>query len=103
MIPILDRNQRNRLNSYQEMRKRVKWVGISILAIFIGLAFASSMGVFDDRHYYEVPHGSHTHYVAKDRDPAVDISSFPTRPPRLGERISPQGTFVIEDSSPDSN
>lgn len=85
------------------MRNRLKWVGLTILAIFIGLAFASSMGVFDNRHYFEVPHGSHTHYVAKDRDPNVDISSFPTRPPRPGERISPQGTFVIEDGGSDSN
>ncbi|NND73021.1 MAG: hypothetical protein HKN43_15715 [Rhodothermales bacterium] len=76
------------------MRNRFKWIGLTVLAVFIGLAIASSLGVFDDRHYYEVPHGSHTHYVAKDRDPNADISSFPTRPPRPGERISPQGQFV---------
>ncbi len=85
------------------MRKRIKWTGLTILAIFIGFAFASSMGVFDKKHYYEVPHGGHTHYVAKDKDPNAEISSFPTRPPRPGERISPQGEFVADTGANEDN
>jgi hypothetical protein len=53
-----------------------------------------SLGVFDSRPYFEVPHGSHTHYVAKDRDPNVSVSQFPTRPPGPNERITPQGQVV---------
>ena len=66
--------------------------------IFLGavilVALLESIGTFDTKHYYEVPHGSHTHYVAKDKDPNVSVSQFPTRPPGPDERITPQGQIV---------
>ena len=68
------------------------------LFVFVGvillIALIDSLGVFDKKHYFEVPHGSHTHYVAKDRDPNVPIGQFPTRRPGPGERITAQGQVV---------
>lgn len=59
-----------------------------MLLAFFALVIADALGVFDDRPYYEVPHGDHTHYLPKDCDPALPISRAPTRPPEPGERIS---------------
>ena len=85
------------------MKKGYKLLALAVLGLFIGFAVATSLGVFDKKHYFEVPHGSHTHYVAKDKDPNVDISAFPTRPPRPGERISPQGQFVPDTTASAAN
>ncbi len=73
---------------------RIRVVLFLILGVVLAFALLDSLGLFDRRHYFEVPHGSHTHYVAKDRDPNVPIGQFPTRPPGPGERITPQGTIV---------
>lgn len=71
-----------------------KTVVFVIGAAFIGFVLLDSLGTFDNKHYYEVPHGSHTHYVAKDKDPELSVGQFPTRPPRENERINAQGQFV---------
>lgn len=76
------------------MKGRVKLGVYLFLGAVILIAFLQSIGVFDTKPYFEVPHGSHTHYVAKDRDPNVSVSQFPTRPPGPGERITPQGRIV---------
>jgi len=67
---------------------------IAATIIFVGFLVADSLGVFDNKHYFEVPHGSHTHYVAKDKDPNVSIGNFPTRPPGPNEVIMPDGRIV---------
>ena len=64
------------------------------LGAVILIALLESVGTFDTKDYYEVPHGSHTHYVSKDKDPNVSVSQFPTRPPGPDERITPQGQIV---------
>ncbi|NNE46461.1 MAG: hypothetical protein HKN37_07360 [Rhodothermales bacterium] len=76
------------------MKGKTKLGVYLFLGALIVIAFLESIGTFDTKHYFEVPHGSHTHYVAKDRDPNVSVSQFPTRPPGPGERISPQGQVV---------
>jgi hypothetical protein len=76
------------------MSKRTKGVILVLAVAFFGIVLADTMGFFDDRHYFEVPHGNHTHYVAKDRDPSVSIGEFPTRPPTENERITPTGQIV---------
>jgi hypothetical protein len=78
------------------MNSRIRLVVFLILALVVGVALVDSLGAFDDKPYFEVPHGSHTHYVAKDRDPNVSVSQFPTRPPGPGERITPTGQIVRE-------
>ncbi len=69
----------------------VLFIGVGLILL---VALLDSLGTFDKKHYFEVPHGSHTHYVAKDRDPNVPIGQFPTRPPGPDERITPQGQIV---------
>lgn len=76
------------------MSKRARGAVLLIVAAFFGIVIADTLGVFDQRHYFEVPHGNHTHYVAKDRDPSVPVGSFPTRPPAADERITPTGQIV---------
>ncbi|SHK31918.1 hypothetical protein [Rhodothermus profundi] len=72
-------------------------LGLVMLA-FVLLAVADALDLFGRRPYYEVPHGNHTHYVPRDRDPDVPIERFPTRPPERCERIAPDGRLVpIED------
>ncbi len=76
------------------MHKRLRWTFLIILGLFFAFALADSLGVFDDRPYYEVPHGNHTHYVPKDCDPPVTPGDAPTRPPGPDERINCQGQIV---------
>lgn len=76
------------------MSKRLRWIALTILALFFAFVLADSMGTFNDKPYIEVTHGNHIHYVAKDRDPDVSVGQFPTRPPGPNERITPQGQIV---------
>ncbi|GIV58590.1 MAG: hypothetical protein D6746_00245 [Bacteroidetes bacterium] len=78
------------------MRKPIRWVLFAFLVLFFGFVLADSLGVFDDRPYFEVPHGNHTHYVPKDCDPPLSPGDAPTRPPGPGERITCQGQIVPE-------
>lgn len=79
------------------MRKRLRWIVLSIALLFFLFVIVDSMGIFHSLPYYEVPHGNHTHYVPKDRDKNVSIGQFPTRPPGEGERITPRGEIVPVD------
>ncbi len=74
------------------MRKKTIFYLIGV--VFLIFVLVDSLGAFDDKEYYEVPHGSHTHYVAKDKDPNVSVGQFPTRPPRDNERITREGQIV---------
>ena len=53
-----------------------------------------ALHLFDDAEYVEVPHGSHSHFVPRDRDPNVPLENFPSVPPRPNERIMPNGEVV---------
>jgi len=76
------------------MSKRTKRIVLVLTVAFFGFVIADTLGVFDRRPYFEVPHGNHTHYVAKDKDPSVSVGDFPTRPPNENERITPMGQIV---------
>ena len=76
------------------MKRKIRLTLIVLFVGFLIMVLVDSLGAFDDRHYYEVPHGNHTHYVAKDKDPNISIGQFPQRPPGPGERITPQGNIV---------
>jgi len=72
-----------------------KRLAFAIVVVGIGVVLLlDALHVFDDAEYLVVPHGSHSHYVPRDRDPAVPLENFPTSPPRPGERIMPDGTVV---------
>lgn len=68
-----------------------------LLLLIAGIAFfaiSDSLGLFSNKPYKAIPHGTHNHYVPHDRDPDVPIGDFPTQPPSKGERITPQGKVV---------
>lgn len=74
-------------------KRKVFFIVFALLfSIFVMLA---SNNVFkEDPGYFIVPHGDHNHYVPNDYDRNVSIHSFPQRPPREGERITPDGRIV---------
>ncbi|MBO6574654.1 MAG: hypothetical protein JJ896_04515 [Rhodothermales bacterium] len=76
------------------MKNRTRNILIGILAVFLALAVLDSMGVFDDRPYFEVPHGNHTHYVPKECEPALPVSQAPTTRPGPGQTVDCQGQIV---------
>jgi len=76
------------------MKKRARFYLLLFIGLFLVFVFVDSMGTFDSRPYYEVPHGSHTHYVPKDCDPPLTPVDAPTREPGPGERITCEGQIV---------
>ncbi len=72
----------------RSMKKRARFYLLLIIGLFLVVVFIDSLGTFDDRPYYQVPHGNHTHYVPKDCDPALSPGDAPTREPGPGERIT---------------
>jgi hypothetical protein len=75
---------------------RFKTIVIVLVSLFFILALLSSLGIFDSKSYTAVPHGNHSHYVPKDRDPSVPIHNFPQQPPPPGKKISPTGEIIPE-------
>lgn len=80
--------------SIETMNKRARFYLLVIISIFLAFVLLDSVGIFDNKSYNEVPHGSHTHYVPKDCDPPLGVSDSPTRRPAANERIDCQGNYV---------
>lgn len=76
--------------------KKRRLIFLIIAIVISSIVIVDAVGVFDDKPYVVVPHGSHNHYVPKDRDPSVPLDAFPTTEPRPGERILPNGQVVRE-------
>jgi len=77
------------------MRKSIRLMLLLVVGLFLAVALASSLGVFDSKSYYEIPHGNHTHYMPKDCDPPLSVDQAPTRPPGPNEHITCQGQIVL--------
>lgn len=77
-------------------RKVMRWALVAIAVFLFGLLMREVLYPFRGRPYMEISHGDHTHYVPEDRNETVPVSSFPTRPPDRGERITPDGDIVAE-------
>ncbi|MCY3593964.1 MAG: hypothetical protein OXI05_08620 [Bacteroidota bacterium] len=75
-------------------RRRFRVFLLIVGAVLLFFVMQSVLNPFGDNEYAEIPHGNHSHYVPKDRDPDVPISNFPTRPPGDNERITPDGRIV---------
>lgn len=73
-----------------------KPVAIAVVGVFFLFALLASLGIFNEKPYTEVPHGNHSHYVPKDRDPDVPLHNFPQQPPPPGMKIAPDGRIVPE-------
>lgn len=75
--------------------KKRKLFFASFVALLAVIVVLSSNNVFkEDPGYFIVPHGDHNHYVPHDFDRSINIHQFPQRPPRTGERITPDGRIV---------
>ena len=73
-----------------------RWFLVAVGLVLFGVLMREVLFPFRDQPYMEIGHGSHTHYVPKDRNETVPVSSFPMRPPEQGERITPDGDIVPE-------
>ncbi len=71
--------------------RRILLIVIGVFLLFVAI---DSIGTFDSRPYFEVPHGNHSHYVPKDCDPPLGVSDAPTREPGPNERITCEGQIV---------
>lgn len=78
------------------MQNRTRRIVFAIIGLFVLLTLIDSIGIFDDKSYYEVPHGNHTHYLPKDCDPPLDVGAGPQVPPGPGEIIDCRGNIVPE-------
>lgn len=78
-------------------KNKIKYLLLVIIIALAGLALADALGYFNTKNYTAVSHGSHVHYVPKDRDPNVPISDFPQEEPAPGEKITPTGQIVPEE------
>jgi len=75
-------------------RKKFKYIFIAAVIVIAGFALADALGTFNSKPYKAVPHGSHVHYVPKDRDPDVPLDDFPMKKPGPNEKITPTGQIV---------
>ena len=75
-------------------RSRFRVFLVIVGAVLFFFVMQKVLNPFGDNEYAEIPHGNHSHYVPKDRDPRVPISNFPTRPPADNEKIMPDGRVV---------
>jgi len=76
------------------MNKRARFYVLVVIGLFLLLVLVDSLGVFDSRPYFEVPHGSHTHYVPKDCDPPLSPGDSPTRRPGPEQMVTCDGQIV---------
>lgn len=75
-------------------KNKKRSVFAAIVILLGGFLLMDALHLFDDAEYVEVPHGSHSHFVPRDRDPNVPLENFPSVPPRPNERIMPNGEVV---------
>ena len=82
----------DRLNNLFCMR--VRTIIFALLGVFLAIVLLDSLGIFDDRSYFDVPHGNHSHYVPKDCNPPLPVSEAPLQRPKPGEKIDCSGRIV---------
>lgn len=74
-------------------KRKIGFVSFAVL-FSITVVLASNNIFQEDPGYRVVPHGDHNHYIPHDFDETVSVHEFPQRPPREGERITPDGRIV---------
>lgn len=67
---------------------------LALLGLFLLFVLLDSLSAFNSKPWLEVPHGNHTHYVPKDCEPRLPVSSSPTRSPGPGETVDCEGNIV---------
>ena len=76
------------------MKRKARFYLMLVLGIFIVFVFIDSIGSFDSKSWYEVPHGNHSHYGPKDCDPELAVGDAPTTRPGPNQEIDCQGQIV---------
>lgn len=71
-----------------------RWLFVLVGAVLFALLLREVLYPFAGKPYLEITHGSHVHYVPRDRNETVPVSAFPMRPPGPDERITPDGDLV---------
>ena len=79
-------------------KRRRRLILILLAIVFLVIVMREVLFPYRGQEYAEIPHGDHTHYVPKDRDPNVPVGQFPTTPPGPDERITPDGRIVPRDT-----
>lgn len=85
---------RNVVFSIMTNKNKKRLFFATIVVLIAGFLLMDALHLFDEADYFVVPHGSHSHYVPRDRDANVPLENFPTTEPRPGERIMPNGEVV---------
>ena len=75
-------------------RSSRRWIVLAVVAVFLAFIMVQVLNPYGDADYTEVPHGNHSHFVPRDRDPDVEIGQFPSTRPGPDQRITPQGQIV---------
>ena len=57
----------------------LRWVALVLGIVLFGVLMRSVLYPYPNQSYAEIAPGDHTHYVPKDSNETVPISSFPTR------------------------
>lgn len=77
-------------------RRLWRWFLLAAGLVLLGVMLRKVLFPFQGQSYLEIGHGDHTHYVPKDRNETVPVSSFPMVEPGPGERVTPDGDIVPE-------
>lgn len=77
-------------------RRLWRWFLLAAGLVLLGFMMREVLFPFREQPYLEIGHGDHTHYVPKDRNETVPVSSFPMVEPKAGQRITPDGDLVTE-------
>lgn len=75
-------------------RGRRRLILLIFAAVLLVFVLREVLFPYRGQEYAEIPHGDHTHYLPKDRDPDVPVGQFPTTRPGPDERILPDGRVV---------
>ena len=77
----------------QNMRRRLRWGILLLLALLFVLVMRTVLNPYGDREWLEISHGNHSHYVPRGWD-GTNLSNFPKQPPGPDEVILPDGRVV---------
>ncbi|MCY4171343.1 MAG: hypothetical protein OXF08_07045 [Bacteroidetes bacterium] len=91
---LLEDTQTDNKRRVSKSRLSLRIIGGFLAAILLFFVMRWVLNPFGDKDYAEIPHGDHSHFVPKDRDPNIPISNFPRTPPAPNEKITPDGRIV---------
>ena len=70
-------------------------VGIVLLLVVGYFVMRTVLNPYGDGDIVEVPHGNHSHFVPRDRNPEASISNFPTSRPGPEQCVTRDGPMGV--------